>query len=86
MFDPAFTSLSEFLAMGSYAFYVWLSYGLSFLVFAGNLILYFTNRKKVFSELLRAQKRQIKQQAQAGELNQGIKLSQRADTKKAGEK
>ena len=27
----AFNSISEFLAMGGYGFYVWLAYGLSFL-------------------------------------------------------
>lgn len=30
----AFTSLNEFLAMGGYGFYVWLSYGLTALVLA----------------------------------------------------
>jgi len=29
--NMAFDSISEFLAMGGYGFYVWLAYGLSFL-------------------------------------------------------
>jgi heme exporter protein D len=65
MFDPAFTSLNEFLAMGRYGFYVWLSYGLAFVVLAGNILFYFINRKHVLRDLLRAQKRQLKQEQQA---------------------
>ena len=86
MFDPAFTSLSEFLAMGSYARYVWFSYALTFLVFAGNLILYFINRKKVFSDLVRAQKRHKKQQEHAGKFNQSEHLNQSTKTNISGEK
>ncbi len=31
----AFDSFTEFLAMGGHGFYVWLSYGLTFMVLAG---------------------------------------------------
>lgn len=62
MFDPAFSSLSEFLAMGHYALYVWLAYGLTFLVLVGNIIFYFVKRKKVYQDLLRTQQRQLKQE------------------------
>jgi heme exporter protein D len=43
----AFNSLADFFAMGGYGFYVWLSYGISFLVLAVLIINTLTKRKKI---------------------------------------
>lgn len=54
----AFTSLSDFIAMGGYSFYVWLAYGVSLL----SVILLITNslmkRKKIFHQVEQRIKRE----------------------------
>ena len=43
----AFNSLADFFAMGGYGFYVWLSYGISFLALAVLIINTLIKRKKI---------------------------------------
>ncbi|WP_160060449.1 heme exporter protein CcmD [Psychromonas sp. L1A2] len=66
----AFTSLSDFIAMGGYSFYVWLAYGVSFL----SVILLITNsivkRKKIFHQV--EQRIQREQRIKAAENREDI--------------
>ena len=55
-------SWSEFFAMGGYAFYVWMSYGLTFLVILLNIVMPILHRKKVISRVKRAIRREQLQQ------------------------
>jgi heme exporter protein D len=49
---------SEFFNMGGYAFFVWTSYGLTFLVIVANIVSPIMQRKKVISRIKRAIKRE----------------------------
>ena len=49
---------SEFFHMGGYAFYVWTSYGLTFIVVLANIISPIMQRKKVIKRIKRAIKRE----------------------------
>lgn len=51
-------SLQEFFAMGGYAFYVWTSYGLCFVVLLANILLPVIRRKQFLRQLANKQKRQ----------------------------
>ncbi len=51
-------SLQEFFAMGGYAFYVWTSYGLTFVVLLANIIIPVMQRKQFLRALSLKQKRQ----------------------------
>ncbi|MEL0657973.1 heme exporter protein CcmD [Psychromonas arctica] len=66
----AFTSLSDFIAMGGYSFYVWLAYGVSSL----SVILLITNsivkRKKIFHQV--EQRIQREQRIKAAENREDI--------------
>ena len=53
---------SEFFDMGGYAFFVWSSYGLTFLVIVLNIVMPIMHRKKVISRVKRAIKREQLQQ------------------------
>ena len=55
-------SWSEFFAMGGYAFYVWMSYGLTFLVIVLNIVMPILHRRKVISRVKRAIRREQLQQ------------------------
>ena len=55
-------SWSEFFAMGGYAFYVWMSYGLTFLVIVLNIVMPIMHRRKVISRVKRAIRREQLQQ------------------------
>ncbi len=50
-------SFAEFLAMGGYGFYVWTSYGITFVVLLLNVIIPLLQKKKIWRELLLKQKR-----------------------------
>ncbi len=50
-------SLSEFFNMGGYAFYVWTSYGLAFVVLLVNLVLPMRQRKKLLADFSRKARR-----------------------------
>lgn len=47
----AFDSLAEFFAMGGYGFYVWLSYGLTFLALLILVINSITKKNKILREV-----------------------------------
>jgi len=56
-------SLSEFLHMGGYAFYVWTSYGLTFFVLAVTFLSPVLSKKRILKDLhmkYRQQERQNK--------------------------
>jgi len=47
----AFSSWSDFIAMGGYSFYVWLAYGVSLLSVVLLVISTVTKRKKIFKHV-----------------------------------
>ncbi len=49
---------SEFFNMGGYAFYVWTSYGLTFIVVLANIVSPIMQRKKAIKRIKRAIKRE----------------------------
>ena len=49
---------SEFFHMGGYAFFVWTSYGLTFIVVLANIVAPVMQRKKVIKRIKRAIKRE----------------------------
>ena len=49
---------SEFFNMGGYAFFVWTSYGLTFVVIVANIISPIMQRKKIIARIKRAIKRE----------------------------
>jgi heme exporter protein D len=51
-------SWSEFFNMGGYAFYVWTSYGLTFVVLVLNIVLPLLQRKQILSRVRRAIRRE----------------------------
>jgi len=51
-------NLQEFFAMGGYAFYVWTSYGICFVVLLANIVLPIIQRKQFLRQLALKQKRQ----------------------------
>ncbi len=50
-------SLSEFLDMGGYAFYVWTSYGIALVLLLGNLLLPIFHRRRLLAQMSRRQRR-----------------------------
>ena len=59
---------SEFFHMGGYAFFVWTSYGIAFVVLLANIILPIMQRKKTIARIKRAIKREaIEREKQAAE-------------------
>ena len=55
-------SWSEFFDMGGYAFFVWTSYGIAFLVVVLNIVMPVLHRKKVINRVKRAIRREQLQQ------------------------
>jgi len=53
---------SEFFNMGGYAFFVWSSYALTFIVVLANIVLPIRHRKKVIARIKRTIKREQLQQ------------------------
>ncbi len=49
---------AEFFDMGGYAFFVWTSYGVTFIVMLANIISPIMQRRKVISRIKRAIKRE----------------------------
>jgi len=49
--------MQEFFQMGGYAFYVWMSYGLTFFILLINFILPLQNRKAIMQKLARKARR-----------------------------
>ncbi len=54
---------AEFFDMGGYAFFVWTSYGLAFIVIVANIVSPIMQRKKIISRIKRAIKRENIEQA-----------------------
>lgn len=54
-------SLTEFLHMGGYAFYVWTSYGLALLVLIMNLWIPIRRRRKLIADFSRRRHRDRRQ-------------------------
>jgi len=50
-------SLTEFLHMGGYAFYVWTSYGLALVILVANVIGPMLQRRKLLSDFARRERR-----------------------------
>jgi heme exporter protein D len=50
-------NLTEFLHMGGYAFYVWTSYGIAFLVLLANILAPARQHRKLLSEIARKLRR-----------------------------
>jgi heme exporter protein D len=50
-------TLTEFLHMGGYAFYVWTSYGLAMIVLLLNVILPMRQRRKLLNDIARTARR-----------------------------
>ena len=57
-------SLTEFLHMGGYGFYVWSSYGLALAVLVLNLVLPIWRRKKLIADLTRRLRRERREKRQ----------------------
>jgi len=55
-----FESLSDFFAMGGYAFYVWLSYGVTFVLLVGLTIVSVRGRRNLFNQIRSKQVREQK--------------------------
>jgi heme exporter protein D len=51
------TNIAEFFYMGGYAFYVWTSYGLTFVVLLANIIMPVWQRKQLLRALALKQQR-----------------------------
>ena len=58
-----FASFSDFLAMGGYAFYVWLSFGLTLLCLVGIIISTRMKTRSLFNELRSKQARESRRKA-----------------------
>lgn len=58
-----FSSLSEFLAMGGYGFYVWLSFSLSWLCLVGIIVTTRIKRRTLLSDLRNKQARESRRLA-----------------------
>ncbi len=52
-----FSSFSEFLAMGGYGFYVWLSFGVTFVVMFGQVISTRMTHKRLIKDIKQEQAR-----------------------------
>ncbi|WP_421183748.1 heme exporter protein CcmD [Aeromonas dhakensis] len=58
-----FASFSDFLAMGGYAFYVWLSFGLTLLCLVGIVISTRMKTRSLLGELRSKQAREVRRKA-----------------------
>jgi heme exporter protein D len=50
--------MKEFFAMGGYAFYVWMSYGIALIVLIANLVSPLMQRRKLLADIARRQRRE----------------------------
>ncbi len=57
--------MSEFFNMGGYAFYVWLSYGLTAVILIANIIVPKMNERKVKRDLIMRIERNIEEENNA---------------------
>ena len=59
------SSMSEFLDMGGYAFYVWTSYGITAAVLVANVVMPMRQRRVLLGELRRRIRRESRDDAKA---------------------
>lgn len=57
--------MNEFFHMGGYAFYVWTSYGLAFVVLLANLIIPFNQERNILRTLARKLRRKQRDQSKS---------------------
>ena len=60
-------SLTEFLHMGGYGFYVWSSYGLALIVLVVNVLMPIWRRKKLIADFARRERRERRAKRQLAE-------------------
>ena len=58
--------MKEFFAMGGYAFYVWMSYGIALVVLIANLVSPLMQRRKLLAAIARRQRRQRRTESRTG--------------------
>ena len=58
--------MKEFFAMGGYAFYVWMSYGIALVVLVANLIGPLMQRRRLLGDIARRRRRERRAEARAG--------------------
>lgn len=59
---PYFHSIADFLAMGKHGFYVWLSFGLTWLCILGIIMYSRSQRQSAYNDILTQQARQTQRQ------------------------
>ena len=57
--------MKEFFAMGGYAFYVWMSYGIALVVLVANLIGPLMQRRRLLGDIARRQRRERRAEIRA---------------------
>jgi heme exporter protein D len=58
--------MKEFFAMGGYAFYVWMSYGIALIVLIANLVSPLMQRRKLLADIARRQRRERRVESRTG--------------------
>ena len=58
--------MKEFFAMGGYAFYVWMSYGIALVVLVANLISPLMQRRRLLADIARRRRRERRAETQTG--------------------
>jgi heme exporter protein D len=79
-----FNSFAEFIAMGGYGFYVWLSYGVTALLLITLLLSSLAKDKSVKKHILARQKREDKLRQAATKQNTNLKSSEPLSNSSAG--
>ena len=71
-----FHSVADFIAMGGYGFFVWLSYGVTVLLLVLLILASRADRKKIIRQIQQRQKRvaKLNQAAQAEANHQSVEL------------
>lgn len=69
-----FSTFSDFIAMGGHGFYVWLSYGISFLLLALLVIFSVKKNNTIITQIRQREKREAKLK-QAAEKQHQVQLS-----------
>jgi heme exporter protein D len=62
--------MKEFFAMGGYAFYVWMSYGIALIVLIANLVSPLMQRRKLLADIARRQRRERRAASHTGNRRQ----------------
>ena len=62
--------MREFFAMGGYAFYVWMSYGIALVVLIVNLVSPLMQRRKLLADIARRQRREKRAASNRGSRRQ----------------